>query len=511
MLGEGDQSAAKLMAAVQAVLTQVAKPSQVLKTILSMALSQTGADRGVFVEVFQSGELAYRVLYRFQREDLSGEAGRFSRGIFARVLETGQSLLLADALNDPSFMGQQSIQDYRLVSTLCVPIKVKGAIAALVHLESKRPGHFKEEHQQLLESLMGIASIALETLQAGESVLQERDSAREELEENREALIREWSFGRFVGRTTCVRELEKIVRKAAATDFPILMIGETGTGKSILARVLHHGSSRAKKSFVTVFCPSLEKGMVEAELFGHKRGAFTGAVTDRVGKVQAASGGTLFLDEIGELPAEIQPKLLRLLQEKSYERIGEAAERKADVRVIAATNRDLEEEVQAGRFRRDLYERLNYVPIRIPPLRERREDIPLLLRHCLDQTDAGRWVELSDDALQFLIGMDFTWPGNVRHIEQLAVRLAMEDRPGAVGPQEIRNMLGAVSQDESGGGVEAVSLEAGLPALLAGEEKKWIEEALRRYPQMTRAELAEKLKVSESALYKKLRIYGISK
>ena len=153
------------------------------------------------------------------------------------------------------------------------------------------------------------------------------------------------------------------------------MLGETGTGKSIVARVIHYAGPRASGPLVTVFCPSLEKGMVEAELFGHRRGAFTGAVADRLGKVQAADHGTLFLDEIGELPLEIQPKLLRLLQEKTYERVGDAEERTADVRVIAATNRDLEHEVQAGRFRRDLYERLNYVPMRIPPLRERPEDI----------------------------------------------------------------------------------------------------------------------------------------
>jgi transcriptional regulator with GAF, ATPase, and Fis domain len=511
MLGDRDQSAAQLMAVLQSVLTQVAKPSQVLKTILSLAVSQTGADRGVFVEISQSGQLAYRVLYRFQREDLSGEAGRFSRSIFARVLDTGKSLLLTDALHDPGFMANQSIQDYRLVSTLCVPIEVKGETTALVHLESKRPGQFKPEHQALLESLMEIASVALATLQASATVLQERDSAVEQLEENREELTREWSFGRFIGRSPAVRELEEMVHKAAATDFPVLLIGETGTGKSILARVLHHCSSRAKKGFVTVFCPSLEKGMVEAELFGHKRGAFTGAVADRLGKVQAAAQGTLFLDEIGELPAEIQPKLLRLLQEKTYEPVGDPTERSADVRVIAATNRDLEEEVNAGRFRRDLFERLNYVPIRVPPLRERKEDIPLLLRHCLDQHQSGRWVELSQGALGFLIGMEFGWPGNVRHIEQLAVRLGMEDQPGAVSPEDLQRMLGARTDAGAGEGDEALSLEAGLPALLASEEKKWIEEALRRHPNLTRAELAEKLKVSESALYKKLRIYDISK
>jgi DNA-binding NtrC family response regulator len=251
--------------------------------------------------------------------------------------------------------------------------------------------------------------------------------------------------------------------------------------------------------------------MVEAELFGHRKGTFTGALTDRIGKVQAADRGTLFLDEIGELPLEIQPKLLRLLQERTYERVGDPDERRAEVRVIAATNRDLEQEVEAGRFRRDLYERLNFLPVRIPPLRERRADVPRLLRHCLDQTEAGRWIELADDALDYLENVDFAWPGNVRHLEQLAARLTVRAEKGPVTRNElirsldVRSRPAASLETPSAG----VSLEAGLPALMEETEKAWLEEALKRYPGITRAMLAAKLKISESALYKKLSQYQL--
>jgi Nif-specific regulatory protein len=514
------QAATQLLHAVRNVLAQVAEPSKVLKTILGQAVSQTGADRGLFAEITRSGRISYRVLYRFDKSELDEKVGRFSRNVFSEAVASGEPVRIENAMDDPRFASKESIQDLRLTSILCVPIKVGSKVTALVHLESDTPGHFKESHETLLGSLIDLAGNALEALQANEGIRRERDAAREsesaaqqELQESREALARDWSFSRFVGRAPAVRELEQSVRKAADTAFPVLLLGETGTGKNILARVLHHSSARSKKPFVTVFCPSLEKGMVETELFGHKKGAFTGAVSDRIGKVQSAELGTLFLDEIGELPLEIQAKLLRLLQEKTYERVGEPTERPADVRVIAATNRDLLEEVSKGRFRRDLFERLNFVPIRIPPLRERKQDVPLLLMHCLRQHDSGRWIELGDGGAEFLAGLDFSWPGNARHLEHLAVRLAIDPPEEPVTPELLRQLL-----DTSASGTEIDSpqtrqaaLELGLPALLAQEEKKWLQEALRLHPELTRADLAAKLKISEAALYKKLRTYELGR
>ncbi len=515
-----DKSAKLLLDALRGVLAQGAQPHQMLKTILGKAVAKTGADRGVFVEVTGAGRMSFRVLYNFDGKNLTGEEGRFSRNVLARALDSGQTVRLTNALDDPRFQSKESIQDLRLTSVLCMPISVEERIGALVHLESNKPGHFGDEHEQLLRPLVDLAGPALEALNAGEGVIRQRDEARRseslarrELAENRALLSRDWSFRRFVGRSAVVRRLEENVRRAAEMDFPVLLAGETGTGKSILARVLHHGGPRAKQALVTVFCPSLEKGMVETELFGHKRGAFTGAVADQQGKIQAVEKGTLFLDEIGELPLDIQPKLLRLLQEKTYERIGDPRERVADVRVIAATNRDLDEEVRAGRFRRDLFERLNFVPIRIPPLRERREDVPLLLEHCLERFDLGRWIKISDEGLEFLKRLDFAWPGNVRHLEQLAARLAVDRPDELVGPERLMRLLdtSSASAPTTEPAHPAGDMEIGLPALLAQEEKKWLEAALDRYPKMTRAELADKLKISEAALYKKLRQYEIGR
>ncbi len=509
----------ELIAALQEVLRQVAEPTHVLKIILEQAVARTSAERGVFAEVVEDGAIEYRVLHGYAPGQFEGDAGRYSRTLFARVLAQGKDVRLDSIIDDPQFGQVQSVRELRTGSVLCMAIGEVPRVAAIVHLEHRHDGHFTETHREQLRALLDVAAPVLATLQAGRAVLGERDRLaaseirlRAEAEENRRQLATEWSFGRFVGRSKAVRELEVIVRRVAATDFPALLLGETGTGKSIVARAIHSSGTRAQQPFVTVFCPTLEKGMVEAELFGHRRGAFTGALSDQVGKVQAAEGGTLFLDEIGELPPEIQPKLLRLLQEKTYERIGDAKERRVDLRIIAATHRDLEHEVAAGRFRRDLYERLNYVPVRVPPLRERIEDIPLLLRHALDQHDAGRWVELSDEAERYLCDLDFTWPGNVRHLEQLAARISMDETRAPVTPERIRAHLDPRREASAATpGSAHTDLSAGLPGLLEEAERHSLEQALERYPNLTRAELAERLKISESALYKKLRQHGLAK
>jgi transcriptional regulator with GAF, ATPase, and Fis domain len=529
-----DAIVGSLVDALSGVLARAAEPEAVLRTILQEAVRLTGAARGVFVEVSPGGDLAFSVLHAY-RADTLRDTGHYSRAVFATCLRTGEDLVLRDAVADMPVSQTETVRLYRMAAVLCMPIRAGGRIAALVHLEHGECGFFSDTHRALLRPLLDVVAPVLEALDAGRAVLQERDRLadseqrlRVEAEESRTLMAREWSFGRFVGRSAPVRELESLARRAAASPWPVLLLGETGTGKSILARILHATSPRAHQPFVTVFCPSLERSMVEAELFGHRRGAFTGAVADRPGKVQAAERGTLFLDEIGDLPLEIQPKLLRLLQERTYERIGDVEERRADVRVIAATSRDLEEEVRQGRFRRDLFERLNFVPMRVPPLRERRDDIPAILRHCLDQDDTGRWIEIGEDAARWLVRADTPWPGNVRQLEQLAARVSLEGASGPLAADTVRRLLEAgesrapeampaltAAPVSPSGEVPAetpppdTDLGAGLPTLLEGSERAWLEQALRHYPGLTRAELAAKLRISESALYKKLRHHGL--
>jgi formate hydrogenlyase transcriptional activator len=227
----------------------------------------------------------------------------------------------------------------------------------------------------------------------------------------------------IIGESPAILKIFRLLELVAPSDSTVLLLGETGTGKELIARAIHNGSPRYAKSMIRVNCAALPANLIESELFGHERGSFTGAVERRIGKFELASGGTLFLDEIGEMPLESQVKLLRALQEKEIERVGGRTTIKVDARIIAATNLDLEKEVAEGKFRSDLYYRLNIFPIRLPALRERKEDIPLLANHFLSRfaKKSGRAIEtLNDSVLQEL--MRYDWPGNIRELEHLIER-----------------------------------------------------------------------------------------
>jgi NtrC-family two-component system response regulator AlgB len=248
--------------------------------------------------------------------------------------------------------------------------------------------------------------------------------------------------------------------RAANSDATVLILGESGTGKSVLAKGMHARSPRKTRAFVTVSCPSLSRELLESELFGHVKGAFTGALTDTQGKVSAADGGTLLLDEIGDLPLEIQSKLLRLLQEREYERVGEAKPRRANVRVISATNRDLAEAVREGRFREDLYYRLNVISLRLPPLRERLQDLERIANRHLDffAHRAGRQFNgFTPDVLEAM--QSYNWPGNLRELRNLIERAVILGSGDAIGAVDLVEIVQARSEFRVGGSITLEELD----------------------------------------------------
>jgi DNA-binding NtrC family response regulator len=256
-------------------------------------------------------------------------------------------------------------------------------------------------------------------------------------EENRllkEELSERADFRRIVGNSRAMESVFTVVRKVADTEATVLITGESGTGKELVARAIHAGSSRRGAPFVAVNCAAIPRDLLESELFGHVKGAFTGAIRDKAGKFQLAEGGTIFLDEVGDLPLELQPKLLRVLQERVVEPVGGSCADKIDVRVVAATNADLEKWIGEGRFREDLYYRLCVIPITLPPLRERLEDIPLLLRYFCGKF-GGEGVSFSKSALERMQG--YSWPGNVRELENTVERLLIMREGDQIGAGEL--------------------------------------------------------------------------
>lgn len=307
------------------------------------------------------------------------------------------------------------------------PLTEGGEVVGALTADALEPHAFDDLEPRWLEALAALAGAALRTTALIESLEQYADRKGEIARE----LQRVASGTQIVGRSPAMQRLLREVALVAESDLPVLIVGETGAGKELVAQAIHAGSRRAAEALIHVNCAALPESIAEDELFGHVAGAFTGATRDRAGKFDIADGATLFLDEVGELPLTIQPKLLRALQHGEIQRVGEDRIKRVDVRVIAATNRDLASEVEAGRFRADLYHRLAVYPLRVPPLRERREDIPLLAAYFLDQSRRRLGlgpIRLSSEARETLAAAD--WPGNVRELENVLSRAILRAAGG---------------------------------------------------------------------------------
>ncbi len=308
------------------------------------------------------------------------------------------------------------------------------------------------------------------------------------------------TFEDIIGGHPAIRECIDWAKKAARGEATVLITGESGTGKELFAQAIHRYSGRAEGPFIRVNCPAIPGNLMESELFGHEKGAFTGATKEKAGKFELAQGGSIFLDEIGELDIALQSKLLRVLQERELERVGGTRTIPLNVRVIAATNRDLREQVRQGSFRQDLYYRLNVVHLEVPPLRQRRSDIPLLLGHMLKKHSGGTIpCTVSQEAMKILV--EYDWPGNVRELENTAERLLLCHDGAIITPKDVLRVL-------------SDSMETPVKQELAGRslaeiERMAIEQAIQRWgdtPEGKKAAAAE-LKISLSGLYKKLRQY----
>lgn len=362
---------------------------------------------------------------------------------------------------------------------------------------------------------LGADDYLLKPLKQGEVIFAidraaKQSELRERLEALDEAVKDRYGFDNLVGRNHRMRQIYDAIEILAQTDATVLITGETGTGKELVARAIHYNSERRDRRFLTINCGALPETLLESELFGHERGSFTGATSRKIGKFEYGDGGTVFLDEIGEIPLPIQVKILRVLQERELERVGGNETIQVDLRIIAATNVDLPQAIAEGRFREDLYYRLNVVPLQIPPLRERREDIPLLVRHILGRLreQMGREVAgLSQTAMRTLMLHD--WPGNVRELENVIERAVIMERGSRIRSIKLAAEGGAPPA-ETDRAPRRPAQDLALPDAVARFERGFLERALRR-EKGNIARTAAAAGITERTLHRKMKRYNLDK
>ncbi|HTG92865.1 MAG TPA: sigma 54-interacting transcriptional regulator [Pyrinomonadaceae bacterium] len=398
--------------------------------LLILLFEVVPAQRGAIL-LSAEGSLEPTSVFGLDRAHGKDQTVIVSRTIIRQVMRDGVSLLTSNTL-DPN-LGTDSLISAGAMFVMCVPLMMFDHNIGVIYLDSTDPqDQFNKDHLQLVTAISGIAAVAIENARQFEW-----------LESENQRLLADVNIDHnMIGESGPMQRVYHFISKVAPTDSNVLITGESGTGKELAARAIHRNSKRVQKPFVAVNCAALTESLLESELFGHEKGAFTGALTQKKGRLEIAEGGTLFLDEIGELSSALQVKLLRVLQEREFERVGGTQTIKIDIRLIAATNRNLEEAIEAGEFRQDLYYRLNVVSFELPALRDRREDIPLLANYFADKysVKCNRKLRgLSPEARARLSAYD--WPGNVRELENAMERALVLGTTDLILPEDLPEAL----------------------------------------------------------------------
>jgi transcriptional regulator with GAF, ATPase, and Fis domain len=434
-----DEVAAKTMAELnsykrlfefsQKLMNNYEIPS-LLDALLDVVVQVSNADKG-FIVLLESGEPVVKVARNLRRETISDAVRHLSDSIIKKVVETKQALIISDALNDSSFKNSLSVMNLRLTSVMCVPLLERGNLIGLIYVGNDNVAQlFDQSALEILTIFAAQASLVIRNALLVNELQLDNQSLQDRIERIR--------FGEILGSSPAMQEVFRKVQRVATTDITVLVTGETGTGKELIARELHNRSPRAKGPFISVNCGAIPENLLESELFGHVRGAFTGAVANKLGRFQSANKGTLFLDEIGEMPHPLQVKILRALQEHSVTKVGDTASEAVDIRVIAATNRDLEAETRAGRFREDLYYRLNVVQLALPPLRDRGDDIVVLARYMLSRYAPEYGSKVRGFTASAIMAVKrYRWPGNIRELENRIKKAVVLADKSMLGPEDL--------------------------------------------------------------------------
>jgi Nif-specific regulatory protein len=421
----GDQELA-ILTEIGLILSSTLELSDAFGKMMQIISDKLNMRRGALVLLDEStGRLRTEAAIGMTPEEIERGKYALGEGITGNVVATGRGRIIADVRNEPDFLnrtGRLSLESTtEAISFLCVPIKIEGRTAGALSVD--KPYHSEEQLESDQVVLNIIAAFLALAIQINRIVMRQKEKLLEENAQLRAQVRDRFRFENIIGDSPAMHEVFATVGQVANSRATVILLGETGTGKEMIAKAIHHNSPRRDKPFIRVNCGAMTTTLLESELFGHVKGSFTGAIRDKEGRFEAANGGTIFLDEIGTMEPPLQVKLLRVLQEREFERVGDNLTMKVDVRVIAATNIDLQEEVAKGNFREDLFYRLNVVSVYLPPLRNRREDIPRLIDHFLDKYNAvndRRLRRISRDMLNVLLR--YPWPGNVRELENAIER-----------------------------------------------------------------------------------------
>jgi Nif-specific regulatory protein len=471
--------------------------------IMDHAIEHSQADRGLILLKSDGGSLWTAKVARNMDQQSLSDITDISQSIVREVLSSNQPLITADANLDERFKERKSIVAYDIRSIMCVPLRVKDAIIGVVYLDKRfDASHFGPDQIRFIDAFANLAGIAIENATLYERLKIENSELFSENIELR-TLVENQTFD-IVGQSPRMTHVFELIRRAKDTEATVLIEGESGTGKELVARAIHFNGPRRRNRFITVDCGALPESLLESELFGHKKGAFTGAASDKKGLFEVADGGSIFLDEITNTSLAFQAKLLRAIQERTIRRVGDDREIRVDIRIISATNKNIETMIRAGTFREDLFYRLNVIPIKLPPLRERKEDIPLLVRFFVDRYSKSneKSIErISRDLVDELIA--YEWPGNVRELDNLINRMVIFCDGKVLSKKQLpADWKKKVDEDA------AIQSLDQLESRLLEMEKSYFEKLLRQVDG-NKSKLADLLKIKRTTLNDRLKKFDL--
>jgi Nif-specific regulatory protein len=493
----------KVLVEISEALSSSLELEKSLNLILQVLSDTLEMRRGTIALVNpRTNELRIEVAQGLTRQEKERGRYKIGEGITGRVVATGEPMVVSDIAADPMFLDRTQARKNlksREFSFLCVPIKAGNKVIGALSVDHLFRANTSYEED--IELLTIIASMVGQAVRVRDLAEKDKQAVVSENVQLKQQLKGKFKFGNIIYTSPLMDVVLDGARQVAATNANVLLQGESGTGKELVAAAIHYSSPRAEKSFIKVACAALPENLLESELFGYEKGAFTGALERKLGRFELANGGTIFLDEIGDLTPATQVKLLRVLQEKEFERLGGSQTIKIDVRLICATHRDLAEMIKAGKFREDLFYRINVFPVVLPPLRDRKEDIPLLAAHFTHKYNKENKKDINGiDRAALDMLMNYNWPGNVRELENVMERAVVLCQKELISPRDLPPNIAQAEVD-----VEAHG--ATLPKIIESIEKQKIKEALAKYK--TQRKAAKALGLTERILGYKILKYGL--